>query len=241
MLLDAEKEGNDCIVSWQPHRKAFRVHRPEEFSQWIMPRYFKQTKYKSFQRQLHIYGFNRIQSGIDKGAYYHELFVADNRSLCLRMVRQKIKGTSSKHESDQPDPDFYSTILDCPHRMVPKRANTCRDTDDFARSGLFASWPNQVVSRNESRDGNAFWVETAQRIVSTSTPTLLIRGPPSNSAVCSFPLHPEREEQTDEDFFAGKRFFAIMSAEDFDKGDNPFEPTPIGEPMERIPLGARSA
>ena len=34
------------IVSWQPHGKAFRVHKPKEFAKSIMPRYFKQTQYK---------------------------------------------------------------------------------------------------------------------------------------------------------------------------------------------------
>ena len=33
-----------------------------------MPLYFNQTKYSSFQRQLHIYNFQRITAGKDKGA-----------------------------------------------------------------------------------------------------------------------------------------------------------------------------
>jgi hypothetical protein len=47
----------ESIISWQPHGTAFRVHQPDEFARIVMPRYFQQTKYKSFQRQLHIYGF----------------------------------------------------------------------------------------------------------------------------------------------------------------------------------------
>jgi hypothetical protein len=60
-----------------------------------MPRYFGQTKYRSFQRQLAIYGFVRIKDKncADDGAYYHELFLKGKHSLCLNMTRQKIKGT----------------------------------------------------------------------------------------------------------------------------------------------------
>jgi len=56
-------------------------------------RFFSQTKYASFQRQLNIYGFNRFLRGQDKGAYYHLCFVRGHRSLVRNMVRRKIKGT----------------------------------------------------------------------------------------------------------------------------------------------------
>jgi hypothetical protein len=34
-----------------------------------MPRFFKQTKLRSFHRQLHLYGFSRITEGIDRRGY----------------------------------------------------------------------------------------------------------------------------------------------------------------------------
>ena len=92
MLSDAIQEENDAIVSWAAQGRAFRVHQPDKFAETILPRYFNQTKFKSFQRQLHIYGFKRIRHGVNKGAYYHALFVRDQKLLCLRMTRQKIKG-----------------------------------------------------------------------------------------------------------------------------------------------------
>merc|ERR1719389_1422688 len=65
-----------------------------------MPQYFNQTKYRSFQRQLYIYGFDRIKdkSSEDYGAYFHELFIRGASDLCLDMQRKKIKGTGLSNE-----------------------------------------------------------------------------------------------------------------------------------------------
>jgi hypothetical protein len=96
MLDTAEKEGREFIVSWLPQGNGFRVHSSESFVSRVMPRYFKQTKYKSFQRQLNIWGFQRIIQGSDKGGYTHLNFLRGKPSLCRHMRRQKIKGSAPK-------------------------------------------------------------------------------------------------------------------------------------------------
>lgn len=48
---DDDPDGKGTIVSWLCHGKAFRVHKRNDFVETILPVYFKQTKYKSFQRQ----------------------------------------------------------------------------------------------------------------------------------------------------------------------------------------------
>lgn len=44
MLDDMASQGKHSVVTWQPHGKAFMVHKPKEFVQDIMPHYFNQTK-----------------------------------------------------------------------------------------------------------------------------------------------------------------------------------------------------
>jgi hypothetical protein len=114
MLEDVAKISHGSIVSWQPHGMSFRVHQPEVFTRTVMPRYFKQTKYKSFLRQLHLYGFHRIAKGRDRGAYIHSMFIRNKKSMSLRMTRQKIKGKNSSskptnHYAAGNHPDFYSS------------------------------------------------------------------------------------------------------------------------------------
>jgi hypothetical protein len=54
MLNDSHEAGADTIVSWLSHGRGFKVHESETFVKQVMARYFKQTKYKSFQRQVNI-------------------------------------------------------------------------------------------------------------------------------------------------------------------------------------------
>merc|ERR1719413_218639 len=100
ILESAGKSGQESIISWLPSGKAFKIHKPKEFADVIMPQYFNQTKYRSFQRQLYIYGFDRVKdkSSDDYGAYFHELFIRGASDLCLDMQRQKIKGTGLSNE-----------------------------------------------------------------------------------------------------------------------------------------------
>eukprot|EP00529_Nitzschia_sp_RCC80_P013073 CAMPEP_0113493704 /NCGR_PEP_ID=MMETSP0014_2-20120614/28729_1 /TAXON_ID=2857 /ORGANISM="Nitzschia sp." /LENGTH=605 /DNA_ID=CAMNT_0000387575 /DNA_START=291 /DNA_END=2108 /DNA_ORIENTATION=+ /assembly_acc=CAM_ASM_000159 len=108
-LLEAvDDEDLMDIVGWQPHGRCFIVHKPKEFVDSVMPRFFKQSKLTSFQRQLNLYGFCRLTTGEDRGGYYHELFIRGRVDLCSRMVRTRVKGNGSKAASSPTtEPNFY--------------------------------------------------------------------------------------------------------------------------------------
>ena len=68
MLERADPEKFDDVVSWQPHGRAFTVHNPNRFVKEVMPLFFRQTRFASFQRQLSLYGFLRLtRKGPDHG------------------------------------------------------------------------------------------------------------------------------------------------------------------------------
>lgn len=113
MLLEIEKDGNAHIISFFPHGRAFGIHDTDQFEEKIMPKYYKQSRLSSFQRQLNLYGFTRIVSGPDSGGYYHELFLKGRPALCTHMRRVGIpKGVDRRKIKAPPlnkkEPDFYS-------------------------------------------------------------------------------------------------------------------------------------
>jgi hypothetical protein len=105
MLEDAEEKGFDDIVSWNKDGDGFTVHNKDRFTKEIVPIYFNQTRYKSFQRQLSLYGFERSTTGSNKGLRHHEKLRRGFKHLCRQMkpVGYKPRGqekAKDKRESD---------------------------------------------------------------------------------------------------------------------------------------------
>ena len=69
MIEDAHAEGNSDIIHFMPHGRAFIVEDHDKLVNKLLNRYFQQSKYVSFQRQLNIYGFQKLTVGTDQGEY----------------------------------------------------------------------------------------------------------------------------------------------------------------------------
>ena len=69
MLADLDQQGRSDIASFVKHGRAFAIHKPTEFAKEVMAKYFRMSRFSSFQRQLNLYDFQRITEGSDKGAY----------------------------------------------------------------------------------------------------------------------------------------------------------------------------
>lgn len=109
MLNDIEEDSLSHIVSWMPHGRCFVVHNQKLFVEKILGCWFRQSKIASFQRQLNIYGFQRLTTGPDKNGYYHELFLRGKPGLAARIQRQKLKGTKTRRAaSPESEPNFYT-------------------------------------------------------------------------------------------------------------------------------------
>mmetsp|Transcript_20509 Transcript_20509/g.46544 ORF Transcript_20509/g.46544 Transcript_20509/m.46544 type:complete len:423 (-) Transcript_20509:142-1410(-) len=109
MLDRAMADGHGSVVSWQPHGRCFVVLKPREFQDTVLPKYFKLTKLSSFQRQLNLYGFQRLTLGRDRGGYYHELFLRNKVFLARDMQRVQVKGTGVRARSNPAqEPNFWT-------------------------------------------------------------------------------------------------------------------------------------
>lgn len=99
MLNDATKKGFEDVVCWRNDDRSFLIRDKDRFAMEVLPNYFQgQTHYKSFQRQLNIYGFTRVVGGTrrDMGTYTHRLLVRGEAKLCRYMIRTKIKNKGAR-------------------------------------------------------------------------------------------------------------------------------------------------
>lgn len=109
MLSELEmQEGGAEIASFLPHGRAFAIHKPRDFVKYVMPKYFRMSRFSSFQRQLNLYDFQRITEGPEKGGYYHEMFVQGRPILCTMMKRNKIKGVKNQKKDGNNSEDEES-------------------------------------------------------------------------------------------------------------------------------------
>lgn len=106
MLENAERDGYSHIISWMPDGKSFKIHvdptsscekskEDEEAIVAILKKTFNQTRYKSFLRQIQLYGFQRVYKGPQKGECSHELFVRGQRDLLYRKSIEDFQNVSN--------------------------------------------------------------------------------------------------------------------------------------------------
>lgn len=147
MLEAVHNNGFDTdIVSWVDNGKAFKVHDLNRFVAEIVPKYFKQSKYKSFQRQLYIYEFKRAASSLEKlgqqqtvGSYRHPNFLRGKKTLCLSMQPKKTK-RRSRIDKKLSVPAASTVVIKC---NEPQQKQTTASTSKVG---------NDVATSNKSYD-----------------------------------------------------------------------------------------
>ncbi|CAB9526849.1 stress transcription factor B-2b [Seminavis robusta] len=159
MLCQVEEDGFEDVISWQPHGRCFIVHDPKRFVDEVMPKYFRQSKLTSFQRQVNLYGFRRLTAGKDRGAYYHELFLRGRADLYKRLVRIRVKGTGIKSASSpSTEPDFYTY----PRCAENDAAKSIRSKDEDMEMNAFmpiadTTSSSQFVSMEDALPAKPIW------------------------------------------------------------------------------------
>jgi hypothetical protein len=70
----------------------------------ILPKHFRHNKLTSFQRQLNLYGFQRIAKGTEAGRYYHALF-DKNRPDKLSTIKRESRSSLTSGDDQGSDDD----------------------------------------------------------------------------------------------------------------------------------------
>ena len=129
MMEHVEKEGLENVIAWVHDGRAIMVNDPKKIVE-LLPKFFSQTKFRSFQRQLNMWHFERILKGPQKGAFRHPLFRKDNKKLCARMSRN-IKDNQWKLQSNP--------ILGGSSTATTGAAGGVAPPADAALGGMFAA------------------------------------------------------------------------------------------------------
>ncbi|CAJ1963181.1 unnamed protein product [Cylindrotheca closterium] len=95
----SEIDEEASIISWTPAGRTFRIHDLDAFKTQILPKYFpKQSKYKSFRRQLQYYGFFTM----GWNHFCHPMFVRKHQELLVHIKHKKAtKSSGALQQGDQ--------------------------------------------------------------------------------------------------------------------------------------------
>jgi hypothetical protein len=78
------------IIAWDSHGRSFKIIRPRQFEEHILPKYFEHARMSSFLRQVNGWGFRRLTTGGNCNSYYNEYFLRTMPWLTKLMARPKV-------------------------------------------------------------------------------------------------------------------------------------------------------
>ena len=87
------EESLSDIVSWNSDGTEFIIYNTNEFSEKVLPLYFKHSNFASFIRQLNMYDFHKLRSGGQEHIYKHPLFIKDRPELLKDIHRKTSEST----------------------------------------------------------------------------------------------------------------------------------------------------
>ncbi|CAD8108362.1 unnamed protein product [Paramecium primaurelia] len=82
---------NSHIISWNEKGSKLIIHETKLFKQIVLPQYFKQPNYSSFQKQMNNYGFKNIRISSNTTEFYNENWTSDYRKIDKIKRKRKIE------------------------------------------------------------------------------------------------------------------------------------------------------
>lgn len=73
-------------VAWLPDGKSFVIVNPDLFCSAVLNKVFKESKYASFVRKLHRWGFVRLTSGTGTDCFHHPMFQRNKKDMASKIT-----------------------------------------------------------------------------------------------------------------------------------------------------------
>jgi hypothetical protein len=91
------------LISWNLEGNAFIIKNVTEFTEKVLPKYFKHNNFASFVRQLNLYDFHKSRYDNNGSEFFHRCFKRSERHL-LAEIKRKMPNESP---ADSPSQFFY--------------------------------------------------------------------------------------------------------------------------------------
>mmetsp|Transcript_25756 Transcript_25756/g.56503 ORF Transcript_25756/g.56503 Transcript_25756/m.56503 type:complete len:480 (-) Transcript_25756:320-1759(-) len=135
-------DDNNEIIEWFDGR--IKVHYPERLESEVLHKYFRHSKFASFQRQLNYFGFRKIagKGKMSPCSYVNESATSDIRSLLL--IKRKTNGSAARKAMAQRALNIGGTMNPAALGMgIPGLAGA----SGFGALGGAVGFPNSMVGQ----------------------------------------------------------------------------------------------
>ncbi|KAL3789629.1 hypothetical protein HJC23_003178 [Cyclotella cryptica] len=141
---------NSQAITWQYHGRAWKVIDKKFLVDVVIPKYFLQTRYESFTRQLSGWGFKRLyQSGPDYQCYYHECFLRGLPHLTRLMKRvEPHQGNILPNVEAEPNFSVMPIPLSIEYTQPPPPANLQPPSAEFQANPAAVIYPSPNWAAN---------------------------------------------------------------------------------------------
>ena len=91
------------IIHWSDNGKSFIVQNLHDFTENILPKYYKHNNYSSFVRQLNMYDFHKKRNGQSEHIFQHKNFIKGEKDL-IKTIKRKNKKELLNNKQDKIKP-----------------------------------------------------------------------------------------------------------------------------------------
>ena len=149
MLENAETEGYDHLIGWSPDGKSFKIYNNgnDPAMVAILRQNFNQTHFKSFLRQLQLYGFERQFTGDSRDERSHPMLVRGRKDLLHKKSVEEFQDAAANDTAEYPSSSAEQLLY-----------NTCKK--ETSSSSLLLSSPVSAVSSTTTEPISFFQLHT---------------------------------------------------------------------------------